>query len=125
MSRKFNDFDSLEFSSPMRSKQKSSRAKPRNKATDGICHFQGKLKYSSRKMAHATLKSLSKLEGRHEARAYKCPHCESYHLTSQKVNVSLNERLEETVNNIFSREVDAVEYSVERVSKIRKVVNSR
>lgn len=125
MNSKYDDFDSLEFYTPMRSKRKMSRPAPIKRVTDGICHFQGKLKYSSRKTAHIMLKELTKKEGRSEARAYKCPHCEAYHLTSKTVNYDLTERLEKTVHDIFNRNFDTVEYSVERVSKTSRIANSK
>lgn len=125
MSRKNVDFDNIVSFEPIRSRKAvvaSRKNKP--KRIEGVCSFQGKLKYSSRKAAHTTLKSVKNVDGRHEVRAYKCPHCETYHLTSQKASTSSNEYLAKTMSNIFNRKIETVDYSVDRVSKIRKIANS-
>lgn len=124
MSRKYDNYDSLAYTERIR-KNRNKGSVPRKNPIAGICHFQGKLKYVSRKAAHAKLKEITNIDNRNEKRAYKCPHCDAYHLTSQAYSqAEHSEHLKTALDNIFNQTNNEVCYSPERVSKIRKMVAS-
>lgn len=108
-----------------------SRRERKQKIIPDFCSFNGKIIYPTRKTAAERLKKIKverELKGdleRCERNIYQCPHCSYYHLTSKKNHLHPTERLRKATQNIF-RHTDSsqVDYSPERVSKIRTIVRT-
>ena len=109
-----------------------SRRERKAEVAPSFCRFNGKIMYRTRKVAAERLKQITverAVSGdveRHERNIYKCTHCNSFHLTSQKNKVSGSKTyLKNIVEDIFSRELtDGVYYSSERVSKVRQIAST-
>lgn len=126
MALKYNydeDYD-YSYSEPVKKrKQKTSHVK--------FCHFQGKIIYRTRKVASERLKEImvereeAKDFDRVERNIYQCPHCDFFHLTSQKGKVFQDSKKRKQLQaDIFNRSLkETVEYSPERVNKIRKLTS--